>query len=131
VASEGAEGGVARQVAPAETRAAYHGAPDSGGSGRREARIFIGIPCAKLDRVTHHRALAALLLTSLAVGCGHTDQEMQVKDRHIAKLTEDLGRAQAQLGEDKATFDQTASDIVRLHDDLQRFDCSCSKAAPR
>ena len=55
--------------------------------------------------------LAAGLASFMAVGCGHSDEEMAAKQREIDKLSADLKAAKDQLTADQAKFTEAQSQI--------------------
>ncbi len=56
----------------------------------------------------------AMLLT--IVGCGHSDEEMDAKQREVDRLNADLKAARSTIADDEAKFAQSQSDIKSLKD---------------
>lgn len=56
----------------------------------------------------------AMLLT--LVGCGHSDEEMDAKQREIDRLNADLKAARATIADDEAKYAQAQNDIKSLKD---------------
>ena len=50
------------------------------------------------------------------VGCGHSDEEMDAKQREIDRLNADLKTARASIADDEAKYAQAQSDIKSLKD---------------
>jgi chemotaxis protein MotB len=50
------------------------------------------------------------------VGCGHSDEEMDAKQREIDRLNADLKAARATIADDEAKYAQSQSDIKSLKD---------------
>ena len=65
--------------------------------------------------------LAAGLASFMAVGCGHSDEEMSAKQREIDKLSADLKAAKDQLTADQAKFTEPQSQIDAMKAQLQDF----------
>ena len=65
--------------------------------------------------------LAAGLASFMAVGCGHSDEEMSAKQREIDKLSADLKAAKDQLTADQAKFTEAQSQIDAMKAQLQDF----------
>ncbi len=59
--------------------------------------------------------LAFAVLFAL-VGCGHSDEEMDAKQREIDRLNADLKAARATIADDEAKYAQSQSDIKALKD---------------
>lgn len=59
--------------------------------------------------------LAFAVLFTL-VGCGHSDEEMDAKQREIDRLNADLKAARASIADDEAKYAQSQSDIKALKD---------------
>jgi len=52
----------------------------------------------------------------MLVGCGHSDEEMDAKQREIDRLNADLKAARATIADDEAKYAQAQSDIKNLKD---------------
>ncbi len=65
--------------------------------------------------------LAAGLAAMMAVGCGHSDEEMAEKQREIDKLAADLRAAKEQMAADQTRFNQTKSEMDALKEQLKDF----------
>ena len=52
----------------------------------------------------------------MLVGCGHSDEEMDAKQREIDRLNADLKAARATIADDEAKYAQAQSDIKSLKD---------------
>ena len=73
--------------------------------------------------------LAVLLTLSLApIGCGHTDEEMALKQREIDKLSTDLKAAQQQLADDQAKYTDAQSQIEQMKQQLREAGLSVDKS---
>ncbi len=73
--------------------------------------------------------LAAILAFSLApVGCGHTDEEMALKQREIDKQAADLKAAQQQLADDQAKYTDAQSQIEQMKQQLREAGLSVDKS---
>jgi chemotaxis protein MotB len=87
------------------------------------ARVCVAPPI-KEDAVLAIRSkwlLAAGLASFMAVGCGHSDEEMSAKQREIDKLSADLKAAKDQLTADQAKFTEAQSQIDAMKAQLQDF----------
>jgi hypothetical protein len=62
------------------------------------------------------------LLVVIAGGCGHTDEEMMVKEREIQQLTAELKLAKEQLVQDNVAFERTSTEITALRDATQKLE---------
>ncbi len=74
--------------------------------------------------------VAALLTFSVVplLGCGHTDEEMALKQREIDKLSADLKAAQQQLADDQAKYTDAQSQIEQMKQQLREAGLSVDKS---
>jgi chemotaxis protein MotB len=64
---------------------------------------------------------AGLASVMMAVGCGHSDEEMAAKQREIDKLAADIKAAKDQLAADQARYNEAQSQIEAMKSQLQDF----------
>jgi chemotaxis protein MotB len=65
---------------------------------------------------------ALLIFSTLAfsnVACGHSDEEMESKQREIEKLNAELRASKGQLAQDQAKFNETQAELDRMKDQLK------------
>jgi len=73
------------------------------------------------------RALALPLLVTIA-GCGHSDEEMEAKQREIDKLATDLNTAKGQLAEDQKRYGEAQDELKRLKGQLDQAGLGLAKS---
>jgi chemotaxis protein MotB len=61
-------------------------------------------------------------------GCGHTDEEMNAKQREIDKLSADLKAAKAQMADDQAKFSDAQNQIDRMKEQLKQAGLGLDKS---
>jgi chemotaxis protein MotB len=73
--------------------------------------------------------LSVLVAMVLALaGCGHSDEEMDAKQREIDKLNADLSRAKAQIEQDDQRYSDAQNDIAKLQDELKAAGLSAQQS---
>lgn len=62
----------------------------------------------------------AIALVSFGLtACGHSQEEMDAKDREIQKLSAELNAAKGQIAADQAKFNETQADLDKTRDNLK------------
>lgn len=72
--------------------------------------------------------VVVLALAPLALGCGHTDEEMAAKQREIDKLSADLKAARQQMADDQAKFSDAQNQIERMKEQLKQAGLGLEKS---
>lgn len=62
--------------------------------------------------------LAVGLASVMAVGCGHSDEEMAAKQREIDKLAADMTAAKDQMTQDQARYNVAQAEIAKMKEQL-------------
>ena len=73
--------------------------------------------------------LSAGLAAVMAIGCGHSDEEMAAKQREIDKLSADMKAAKDQLAADQVRYTEAQSQIEAMKSQLQDFGKTKEEAA--
>ena len=73
--------------------------------------------------------LTFVFLTTGAVGCGHTDEEMAAKQREIDKLSADLKAAKAVIAEDQQKYSEAQNNIDKMKEQLKQAGLNLEKSA--
>jgi chemotaxis protein MotB len=75
--------------------------------------------------------LCVVMLATLFTGtvaCGHTDEEMNAKQREIDKLNADLQAARAQISDDQAKYSDVQNQLERLKEQLKQAGLGLEKS---
>ncbi len=72
--------------------------------------------------------VAMIGLTLGAVGCGHSDEELEAKQREIDKIAAELKAAKGQLATDQAKFNEAQSELDTLRDQLKNTGVGLEKS---
>lgn len=71
----------------------------------------------------------ALALSALALGgCGHTDEEMEAKQREIDKLSADLKAAKGQITDDQAKYAEAQASLDQMKEQLKAAGLGLAKS---
>lgn len=69
-----------------------------------------------------------VLATFGLVGCGHTDEEMNAKQREIDKLSADLKAAKAVMADDQAKYSEAQNQIEKMKEQLKQAGLGLEKS---
>lgn len=82
-----------------------------------------------MKRVWLWLCAAVLAMSTFAlVGCGHTDEEMEAKQREIDKLSADLKAAKNQIADDQAKYGEAQASIDQMKDQLKAAGLGLAKS---
>jgi chemotaxis protein MotB len=71
----------------------------------------------KFFKLAQRFVFATSLLS--AVACGHSDEEMEAKQREIDKVTAELRASKGQLAQDQAKYNESQAELERMRDQLK------------
>jgi chemotaxis protein MotB len=61
----------------------------------------------------------ATTLSTLTAACGHSDEELEAKQREIARLNAELKTAKGQLEQDQAKYNEAQGELEKMRDQLK------------
>jgi chemotaxis protein MotB len=74
-------------------------------------------------------SMVVMVTASLGVvGCGHTDEEMNAKQREIDKLSADLKAAKAVMADDQAKYSEAQNQIEKMKEQLKQAGLGLEKS---